>query len=249
MSSDSKAGTVDFPFGYELEPGQFIKRPNRFLAHVLVNGREVKAHVPDPGRLKELLVPDADVMVRHNPSPTRKTDWTLTLVKKEAVWVCINTTIPNAFVGYLLENRRLPEFNEYPSIKAEVANENSRFDFHLTNGSLEYWLEVKSVSLVHNGVGLFPDAPTKRGTRHLNHLIDLKEQGHSAGVLFMVQRSDAEKFAPNWITDSDFSETLVKAHDAGVEVTVYTSEVSREGISLGSRIDFDLNTKYPLPEM
>jgi sugar fermentation stimulation protein A len=219
------------------------------LAHVEIDGKEVKAHVPDPGRLKELLLPDAEVLVRHNPSPGRKTDWTLTLVKKDEVWVCINTTIPNAFVNRLLEGDHLPEFDRFEHIQPEAAYENSRFDFYLQNDESEYWLEVKSVSLVNNGIGLFPDAPTTRGTRHLDHLINIRRGGAEAGVLFMVQRSDATKFAPNWITDPDFSATLKKAHDLGVEITVYTSEVEKDGISLGERIDVDLDTEYPLPEM
>lgn len=240
---------MDFPFTYTLEPAQFVKRPNRFLAHLRKDGEIIKAHVPDPGRLKELLLPNAEVMVRYNPGPQRKTDWTLTLVRKDGVWVCINTTIPNAFVGTLLNEQRLPEFEEYREIKAEVTHENSRFDFRMTNHESTYWLEVKSVSLVSNKVGLFPDAPTTRGKRHLEHLIRLQEEGHRAGVLFMVQRSDAEKFGPNWITDPDFSDTLVQAEQNDVEITVYTSEVTPEGISLGKKIDYDLETEYPLPEM
>jgi sugar fermentation stimulation protein A len=238
-----------YKFDYDLHSGKFIKRPNRFLAHVEIDGNEVKAHVPDPGRLKELLLPDAEVLVRHNPSPGRKTDWTLTLVKKDEVWVCINTTIPNAFVNRLLEGDHLPEFDRFEHIQPEAAYENSRFDFYLQNDESEYWLEVKSVSLVNNGIGLFPDAPTTRGTRHLDHLINIRKNGAEAGVLFMVQRSDATKFAPNWITDPDFSATLKKAHNLGVEITVYTSEVEKDGISLGERIDVDLDTEYPLPEM
>jgi len=240
---------VDFPFPYTLEPAEFVKRPNRFLAHLRKDGKIIKAHVPDPGRLKELLIPNARVMVRHNPGPQRKTDWTLTLVRKDSVWVCVNTTIPNTFVGKLLLNQHLPEFEEFTEVKAEVTHGNSRFDFRMKNHRSSYWLEVKSVSLVHQKVGLFPDAPTTRGTRHLKHLSLIKKEGSRAGVLFMVQRSDAEKFAPNWITDPDFSEALVKAVATGVEIAVYTSEVTPGGISLGRKIPYDLDTEYPLPEM
>lgn len=240
---------MDFPFSYTLQPATFVKRPNRFLAHLRKDGEIIKAHVPDPGRLKELLVPGVEVMVRYNPGPTRKTDWTLTLVKKDHVWVCINTTIPNAFVGELLSNGKLSEFQTYPEVKAEATHESSRFDFYLKNHQNEYWLEVKSVSLVQNGIGLFPDAPTTRGTRHLNHLMRLKNTGADAGVLFMVQRQDAELFAPNWITDPEFSATLKKVYSAGVEIVVYTTKVSPEGITLGRKLDFDLETEYPLPEM
>lgn len=187
-------------------------------------------------------------MVQYNPGPTRKTDWTLTLVKKSSVWVCINTTIPNQFVYQLLLNKQLPEFDEYDTVKPEVTHGKSRFDFRMENGESVYWLEVKSVSLVHQNIGLFPDAPTTRGERHLRHLIDIANNGEKAGVLFMVQRSDAELFAPNWITDPNFSQALVDANAGGVEITVYTTDVTPEGISLGNRIECDLETEYPLLE-
>jgi len=238
-----------FEFPVQLESATFLKRPNRFLAHLQKDGREIKAHVPDPGRLKELLIPGVDVMVQYNPGPTRKTDWTLTLVKKNNVWVCINTTIPNQFVYQLLLDKKLPEFAEYDTVKPEVTHGKSRFDFRMENGGSVYWLEVKSVSLVNENIGLFPDAPTTRGEKHLRHLIEIANNGEKAGVLFMVQRSDANLFAPNWITDPNFSQALVDADAAGVEITIYTTEVTPEGISLGKRIEYDLETTYPLPRI
>lgn len=236
-----------FPFEYALLPARFVKRPNRFLAHVQKDGQILPAHVPDPGRLKELLLPGAEVMVRHNPGPGRKTDWTLTLVKKDRVWVCINTQIPNAFVGDLLRSAALPEYERFPDIRPETKYENSRIDFLLSSRQEQYWLEVKSVSLVHRRVGLFPDAPTKRGVRHLRHLMELHEKGDRAGVLFMVQRSDADRFAPNGVTDPEFANTLREAHQAGVEMNIYTSEVQPEGISLGKSIPLDLELNIELP--
>lgn len=237
-----------FQFPAPLEPATFIKRPNRFLAHLQKDGEEIKAHVPDPGRLKELLIPGADVMVQYNPGPTRKTDWTLTLVKKNSVWVCVNTTIPNHFVYQLLLGKKLPEFAEYDTVKPEVTHGKSRFDFRMENDASVYWLEVKSVSLVHQNIGLFPDAPTTRGERHLRHLIEIASNGDKAGVLFMVQRSDAKLFAPNWITDPNFSQALVDANAAGVQITIYTTQVTPGGILLGEQIEYDLETEYRLPE-
>ncbi len=186
-------------------------------------------------------------MVQYNPGPNRKTDWTLTLVKKNSVWVCINTTIPNRFVYQLLLDKRLPEFAEYETIRPEVTHGKSRFDFRMESENSVYWLEVKSVSLVSQKIGLFPDAPTTRGEKHLRHLIEIAGSGEKAGVLFMVQRSDAKLFAPNWITDPNFSQALVDADAAGVEITIYTTNVTPEGISLGERIEYDLETEYPLP--
>ncbi len=227
----------------------FLERPNRFLARVQVDGKIVNAHVPDPGRLKELLLPEAEVMVRYNPSPSRKTDWTLTLVRKNHVWVCVNTQIPNAFVTELLRRQLLPEFARFHEVKPEAKHGNSRFDFRLQNQEETYWLEVKSVSLVHNNVGLFPDAPTERGTRHVKQLMELQKNWDGAGVLFMVQRSDARLFAPNWITDPTFSATIRSAAASGVEVTAYTTHVEPRGIELRERLDYDLDREYPLPAM
>jgi len=238
-----------FPLQYELHAATFLERPNRFLARVRVDGKTVNAHVPDPGRLKELLLPDAEVMVRYHPSPSRKTDWTLTLVRKNQVWVCVNTQIPNAFVNELLRRQLLPEFARFHDIQPEATNGNSRFDFRLEDQDETYWLEVKSVSLVHEQVGLFPDAPTERGTRHVKHLMELQSNGENAGVLFMVQRSDARLFAPNWITDPVFAAAIRDAAANGVEVVAYTTHVEPHAIQLRDRIEYDLDRKYPLPEM
>jgi len=239
---------MDFPFEYPLYPAVFKERPNRFLAYLEKEGEIIAAHVPDPGRLKELLLPGVDVLIRHNPGPKRKTDWTLTLVRKDKVWVCINTTLPNRFVLELLHQKKLPEFREYPDVIPESTHGNSRFDFQLRNETATYWLEVKSVSLVSNAVGLFPDAPTVRGTKHLRHLTELVSKDVRSGVLFMVQRSDAIKFSPNWITDPVFSQALKTANESGVEILVYTSMISPQGISLGKKLSFDLDNEYPLPE-
>jgi len=238
-----------YPFEFDLIPARFIERPNRFLARLRIEGEIIEAHVPDPGRLKELLLPEAEVLVRYHPSPSRKTEYTLTLVRKDEVWVSVNSTLPNRFVHRLLEENRLPEFADYPTISPEVSHGNSRFDFRLENGNGMYWIEVKSVTLVSDHVGLFPDAPTSRGTRHVNHLVELLERGDRAGVLFIVQRPDAEVFAPNWITDPDFSSALKEGHDRGLKITVYTTRVEPAGIALGEKIGYDLANTYELPEI
>lgn len=224
-------------FTHPLVPGNFIERPNRFVAYIDVNGQALKTHVPDPGRLRELLIPGVRVMVQdHGDTPERKTRYSLCLVQSPdgAGWVSLNTQLPNRVVRLMLEQGLLESLSEYRLTKPEFTYGASRFDFLLTAAATRKTrlLEVKSVTLVmEDKTACFPDAPTIRGTRHLRELIAAKQCGaHEAGVLFVVQRGDAVRVCPNPITDPDFFEALRDAFEAGISLEAISYHLSPEGI-------------------
>lgn len=205
----------------ELVKANFKERLNRFLCTVECNGSTTTVHLHDPGRLTELLIPDIPVLIREEKAPHRKTDYDMVAVKKDGIWVSCDSRIPNKLVKKALEEHIL-QLPEYKTIIPEYTYKESRLDFCLDNTIL---IEVKGVTLVRDRVALFPDAPTKRGKRHVETLISALHDGFSSYVLFLVQRPDAYKFLPNAETDPDFANTLQKASKKGVNIRVYTAEI------------------------
>ncbi|MFQ5481850.1 MAG: DNA/RNA nuclease SfsA [Nitrospinaceae bacterium] len=218
--------------GDRVVDGIFLERPNRYLAHVEVDGRRVPAHLPDPGRLPGLMIPGRRVRLIHRPSPTRKTDYTLALVRHGRIWVSVYPVFANALVKQALARGVLQELNGYRDFAAEVPCEGSRFDFRLDYAAGPAYVEVKSVSLVDKALGLFPDAPTERGRRHVEELTRLKASGCRAVVLFVSQRSDTRRITCNDAIDPRFGETLRAARAAGVELFGYNCRVTGGSVSL-----------------
>ncbi|HHY18795.1 MAG TPA: DNA/RNA nuclease SfsA [Firmicutes bacterium] len=229
-------------FDSELKPGKFLKRPNRFLAEVLIDTGVVLAHIADPGRLKELLVPNTQVFLLPKSGENRKTKWQLLLVQSNDTLVSLNSTLPNELVYKALKGRKIDEFAEYDLIKPEYKVGSSRFDFALAKKEdrstckkkniPSCLLEVKSVTLVEDSLALFPDAPTKRGTKHLKELIELKKEGIDTAVLFVVQRDDANAVKANRKTDLEFALTLKQAYESGVSLFAYKTRLDLEKITL-----------------
>lgn len=240
-----------------LAPARFVERPNRFLVRCRLEegtgqeaGRLVEAHLPDPGRLNELLVPDARLRLRPAASPSRKTDWTAVLVERPGGggWVSVDTTLPNRLVLRALEEGGLPELGAWELDSAEVTLGSSRFDFVLSRRDASadsvpagapdrLVLEVKSVTLVEEGLGLFPDAVTARGARHVTELGELAASGEwEAAVLFLVQRADAGAVMAAPSIDPDFAAALEEARERGVRVLARRCLVDGEGVRLGARI-------------
>lgn len=210
----------------ELVTGRFIKRLNRFEAVVEVEGVQELVHVPNTGRLKELLTEGAVVQLRKFDNLHRKTKFGLLLVKKGEVWVSIDSAnLPNKIVYEALKNNTFEQFGAYSEIRREVTMLNSRFDFGLFGDGCEYYIEVKGVTLVEDRQAFFPDAPTTRGTRHLEELVEIKLSGRGAGVIFIVQREDADVIKPNDRTDKAFGMALRNAKKAGVELFAYVCKI------------------------
>ena len=219
-------------FNEVLVPARFVRRDNRFRVTVEVEGRLTAAHLPNSGRLGELLIPGRRVWLRPAHGPKRRTRYDLLLVEHEGTLVSVDARLPNPLVHEALLAGSLPSFAGYPIIHREARRGESRLDFLLESGDRRCWLETKSVTLVEDGVALFPDAPTLRGRRHLAALREAVVAGDRAGVLFVVQRADATAFAPHPTADPIFVEELQEAWAGGVEVYAYGCRVSLTDIWL-----------------
>lgn len=226
-------------FSGRLVPAVFQSRPNRFLGVVLVDGVETLCFIPNPGRMKELLYRGARVYLIPVQSESRKTQYNLTLVDHQGTLVSVDSNVPNKVVREAVDRGIIEPFKEFRVKKAEYTFGESRLDFLLESDSGKLLLEVKSCTLIRDGVALFPDAPTKRGSRHLRTLTRGLTQGRSA-IFFLIQRSDANSFRPNMETDPDFAANLEEANRKGVEVYAYSSRVDFDGVFLGSRVPIDL---------
>ena len=190
--------------GPDLVEGHFLERLNRFAALVEVDGQEVLCHVANSGRMRELFVPGYRVLLKPRPGNHRKTRFDLALVDLESGFASADARLPNALVAEALESGSMPQFHGYPRIRREVTFGESRLDLLLEGPKGLCYIETKSVTLVVNGVGLFPDAPTIRGAKHMGSLAQAVAAGHRAAAVFVVQRDDATAFATNDDADPDF---------------------------------------------
>lgn len=219
-----------------LVEGTFIQRDNRFRATVEVGGQPVWAHVPNSGRLEELFVLGRPVLLRQADLPHRKTKYDLLLVRVGEVLVSADARLPNKLVHEAMAAGRMSEFIGYDTIHREVTYGASRLDFMLEEDSRRCFIEVKSVTLVHEGMALFPDAPTQRGRRHVEELAQAVQEGKRAAVVFVVQREDAVMFTSNDEADPAFGQALREAASVGLEVYAYLCRVSRDEVVLDSPI-------------
>jgi sugar fermentation stimulation protein A len=217
----------------KLVAGRFVRRNNRFRVTVEVEGQGVWAHLPNPGRLGELLVPERRVLLVERSGAKRKTGYDLSLIEVDGRWVSLDARLPNDLVEEALSAGRLAPLAGYPSMRREVPFGHSRFDFELeAPGRPSCLLEVKSVTLVVDGLGCFPDAVTARGRRHVEELADAVEAGYRAAVVFVVQRDDAVGFRIHDESDPDFGRALREAARRGVEVYAYACHVGPERVEI-----------------
>jgi len=213
-------------------PATFLARPNRFLVVARVDGREVRLASRDPGRLRELLAPGASLLAAPASDPARRTAYTMTLVRRRRRWICLVPALANRVFESALRRGGVPGLAGARVLAREVAAGASRFDFMLDHQGRRVLTEVKSVTLVSRGRGLFPDAPTARGTRHLRELAAVRRAGGDALVVFLVQRGDAAAVAAHARIDPHFARALEEAAAAGVRLQAYTCAVSPAGIRL-----------------
>lgn len=225
----------------EKKQARFIKRLNRFEALVECDGEDILCHVANTGRMKELLVPGREMVLRRAKNPLRKTKWDLIIAHTEkGIPVFLEAVMANRLILKALREERLKEFEGYTHIKREASYGNSRFDVCLTDNERTCYIEIKCVTLVDDSTARFPDAPTERGKKHVLELIRAKAEGYGAAVIIVSQRKDAVDFKPNWNMDPDFSKALANAAMTGVEVYAYNCSVSQDSIALLGRIAVDL---------
>jgi sugar fermentation stimulation protein A len=216
----------------DLHEAQFIRRLSRFAGEVAVGRRRVLAHIPNSGRLEELLVFGRRVLLRRQEARERKTAYDLLAVARGKGWVWIDARLPPRLVEEALKGGRVPGFKGYRVERREVRLADGRIDLLLDGPGGTCYVETKAVTLVLRGTAIFPDAPTDRGRRHLLALLEAHRRGMRAAVMFLVQRDDARRFAPNWRTDPRFARTLAHAAEAGVPVFAYACRVTRTSIRI-----------------
>lgn len=215
-----------------------MARDNRFRTTVeLDDSRRVWAHLPNSGRLEELLEPGRRVFLSKANTPGRKTDYDLSLVDLEETLVSTDARLPNILVEEALQEGSLSSFQGYEVIHREVIYGKSRLDFSLETKGHRCLIEVKSVTLVRGKLALFPDSPTTRGRRHVEELRRAIAERTRAAIIFIVQREDAQVFSPNTGADPSFANTLRCAIKEGVEITAYTCRVNLYEVRLERQLE------------
>lgn len=211
----------------EIVEGIFIDRPNRFIAHVDIEGVVNTVHVKNTGRCKELLIPKTPVRLEVSDNSNRKTLYDLVAVyKKNFGWINMDSQAPNKVVKEWLETK------DYDYIKPEYKYGDSRIDFYMRKGNQEYLMEVKGCTLEIDGIGYFPDAPTTRGIKHLRELIKAKRAGYECAIAFVIQMEGINEVRPNIDTHPEFGVALQEAKEAGVKILYLTCKVGRDTLEI-----------------
>lgn len=215
--------------------GKFISRPNRFIAKVEIDGAEETVHVKNTGRCRELLIPGCRVYLSVSDNPIRKTKYDIVAVEKiregkPDLLVNMDSQIPNAAAEEWLKKGEI--FGENSAIRREVTFGKSRFDFYIENGERKAFLEVKGVTLEHDGVAMFPDAPTERGVKHIRELMACIEAGYEAYILFVIQMKEIKLFKPHDEMHPEFGAALREAKAAGVKIIAMDCSVTADSMTI-----------------
>ena len=211
-------------------PGTFVRRLNRFAAEVVIDGKTEKVHIKNTGRLRELLLPGAKVTLQKASDPGRKTAYDLISVYKAGLeWVNIDSLVPNKLMKQYLMSL------DFDIVRPEFTFGNSRFDFYMERDGEKYLTEVKGCTLAADlarGIGLFPDAPTERGVKHLDELAAAAKIGYHCQVVFVIQMNGIHTVLPNDETHPEFGQALQRASEAGVQVAFYECHVEADSIKI-----------------
>lgn len=221
----------------DMVPGRFIARPNRFIAHVEIDGQTEVCHVKNTGRCKELLQPGTTVWCQRAAHPNRKTKYDLITVRKGTRLINMDSQAPNIAAGEWLRNGGLGTVDR---LRAETVHGDSRFDFSFVKDGRLCFLEVKGVTLEQDGVCAFPDAPTERGVKHLKGLTKAAEDGFGAYVLFVIQMKNVQYLHPNDKTDAAFGAALREAAAAGVRVLAVDCHITEDTMQIRDTVEVKL---------
>lgn len=217
---------------HKISQGYFISRPNRFIANVILDGKEEVCHVKNTGRCKELLIEGAIVFLEESDNPNRKTKYDLIAIYKGDKLINMDSQAPNKAV-----QEYLPQlFQNLVLIRPETKYKNSRFDFYVETEQDKIFIEVKGVTLEENGVVRFPDAPTTRGLKHIQELVTCKKEGYHTYVIFVVQMEKVSYFEPNVEAQPEFARELYFAKEAGVEILCFNCKVSPDSLSIYQQV-------------
>lgn len=222
---------------------EFLYRKNRFISYCKKGSKTLEVYVPNTGRCKELLIEGVTVYLTYNDNPNRKTSYTLIGVMKGDKLINIDSQAPNQVVEEALLKNKIDLGFKYNKIKREYTHGDSRFDFYLEGEGQKALMEVKGVTLEKNGIVAFPDAPTKRGLKHVRGLYNSQEN-YLTFVLFVIQMEDVKFFTPNYLTDPDFARGLKEASENGVKVLAYDSIVTKNSIELNKEVPVILEERW-----
>ena len=215
-------------------PATFIERPNRFIAKVLVDGQETIAHVKNTGRCRELLIPGVCVYLQKHNDPKRKTAYSLIAVQKGDLLINMDSQAPNTVAyEYIKSGHLIPDVQV---LKREKTFGDSRFDLYYETKEKSGFIEVKGVTLEHEGIAAFPDAPTLRGVKHVYELAKAAETGYEAGIIFVVQMSPMKYFTPNVKTHPEFGQALLDVSKKGVFIKAFECHVTCDSLEIWREI-------------
>ena len=226
-------------FYTNMVPGTFLSRPNRFIAHVEIDGRTETVHVKNTGRCRELLPAGAQVWCQRSDNPARKTKYDLITVRKGELLINMDSQAPNIAAEEWLRSGGLGEIE---NLRRETVHGDSRFDLSFVKDGRQCFLEVKGVTLENGGVCAFPDAPTERGAKHLRGLLRAAQEGYGAYVLFVIQMSPVRYLHPNDATDPQFGQALRQAAAGGVQVLAMDCRVTEDSMEIQSSVRVELGS-------
>lgn len=223
-------------FNESIVYGHLVKRYKRFFMDVLLdNGDVVTAHTPNTGSMMGLLSPHNCVMLTKNSDPKRKTAFTTQAIEVDNSWVGVNTHLPNRLVRESLSHPLLEPFSGYQQVKAEVPygqDLRSRIDLHFfgADQNQKLFVEIKNVTLKVGKSAQFPDSVSLRARKHIEDLLYVKKQGFNAALLFVVQRSDCEIFAPAREIDPVYADLLAHAHREKLAIRALVAKIDESGL-------------------
>lgn len=222
--------------------GRFIERPNRFIAHIEINGKTEICHVKNTGRCRELLIKGCNVFLEESDNPNRKTKYDLVAVEKGNLLINMDSNAPNKVVQEWLTSSgcSILKESEQAFVKPEYKYKNSRFDFYVEDGTRKIFIEVKGVTLEEAGVVKFPDAPSERAVKHVEELVEALNEGYESYVIFVVQMKSVKYFTPNHDTQPQFAEALKNAQLKGVKVLAYDCVVTEDTLKLDQEVPVHL---------
>ena len=218
-----------------IKQAEFLSRPNRFIANIEVDGETKVCHVKNTGRCKELLTDRAKIYVQHFPNTARKTEYDLIAVEKNGMLINMDSQAPNKVFHEWVNSGGFIDGITY--IKPECKYKNSRFDFYMETATRKIFAEIKGVTLEEDGIVMFPDAPTERGIKHINELIECKSEGYDAHIFFIIQMEKCKYFTPNRKTHPEFAEAVERARANGVGVTALNCKVSPDELKISKEIE------------
>ena len=215
-----------------LQSATLIKRYKRFLADVTTDeGNDITVHCPNSGSMRGCSTPGSKVMLSTSPNLKRKYPQTLEMVREGDTWIGVNTMLTNKIVAEAILEGRIEELQGIDTLTREVTtSKSSRLDLLLERGDEKIYVEIKNCSLVEEGWAMFPDAVTTRGTKHLNELASLVQQGYQGVIFFLIQRMDADRFRPAAHIDPLYARTLAEVSKKGVQILAYQAEIGPESI-------------------